>query len=154
MYLGEGNEVCFMRTKETEEKESKRCVFPFTFKGESYNNCTKDHSSNGAEWCATDVNDNGEVVFGEWGDCDRDAISCFVLRSSEKRIQPGRPSPAGNSFTVLQFYSLTSLNVNVAQHRGAAGGNVAKLGTEGNLLSGKSVSEGGRREKKRKFWNG
>jgi hypothetical protein len=99
IYLGEGKEVCFMSTKDSEEKESKRCVFPFSFKGKSYVDCTKDHSSNGAEWCATEVNKNGEVVFGQWGDCDRDAISCFVLGSSENRIQPGRPSPAGNSFT-------------------------------------------------------
>jgi hypothetical protein len=97
----EGKEVCFISTKDTEEKKAKRCVFPFSFKGKSYVDCTKDHSSNGAEWCATEVNKNGEVETGQWGDCDREAVSCFVIGASENRIQPGRPPVAGTLIWVL-----------------------------------------------------
>ena len=46
------------------------CVFPFIYKGVSYNSCTKAESSNGAPWCATKVDSNGEAVNGAWEDCD------------------------------------------------------------------------------------
>jgi len=46
------------------------CIFPFSYKGETYNSCTKAESSNGVAWCATEVDDNGEVVNNKWEDCD------------------------------------------------------------------------------------
>ena len=30
----------------------KNCVFPFKYKGKTYNECTTDHSDNGKPWCA------------------------------------------------------------------------------------------------------
>ena len=66
----EQNKVCFINTLASEERGPKRCVFPFAYKGKSYLRCTADHSSNGKEWCATEVRPDGEVVQGQWGDCD------------------------------------------------------------------------------------
>ena len=66
--------------------QKKDCVFPFTYKGVSYNKCTDVGSDNGATWCATEVRDkkdnvrhgddvfaqvdvDGEVVKNTWQDC-------------------------------------------------------------------------------------
>ena len=45
------------------------CVFPFKFKGKTYNKCTKAESVNGMPWCATKVDRSGKVVNGKWDDC-------------------------------------------------------------------------------------
>ena len=50
--------------------QGKDCIFPFNYKGETYNSCTKAESSNGAAWCATEVDTTGEVVNNKWQDCD------------------------------------------------------------------------------------
>jgi len=49
-------------------------VFPFQYKGVLYQRCTSDHSTNGAQWCATSVARDGSVITGEWGDCDFDNV--------------------------------------------------------------------------------
>ena len=52
------------------------CVFPFTYSGEIFNTCTRKNSQNGKPWCATAVNElNGEVMRGQWGDCDKSCIA-------------------------------------------------------------------------------
>lgn len=63
-------EQCFVSTIETQKSPSKRCVFPFEYKGVLYQRCTSDHSTNGKQWCATSVTREGAVIVGEWGDCD------------------------------------------------------------------------------------
>ena len=45
-------------------------MFPFTFKGETHNKCTTSGSDNGAAWCATEVDSEGEVVRNKWEDCE------------------------------------------------------------------------------------
>ena len=60
---GNTNGECWTVKKE-------RCIFPFTYKGLTHNSCTKADSENGAYWCATEVQSNGEVVNGKWEDCD------------------------------------------------------------------------------------
>jgi len=50
-------------------KKDKPCVFPFTYKGEVYNQCTQFDSENGAYWCATKVDRTGKVVRNAWEDC-------------------------------------------------------------------------------------
>ena len=46
-------------------------MFPFTYKGKIFNKCTKDDSENGIEWCATKVDDEGNVVKNAWKDCEQ-----------------------------------------------------------------------------------
>merc|ERR1712154_294074 len=43
------------------------CVFPFTYKGVSYSQCTYADSS--LPWCATATDSSGAVVTNNWGDC-------------------------------------------------------------------------------------
>ena len=47
------------------------CVFPFKYKGTTYTTCTQAESSNGAAWCATEVDTEGVVVNNKWQDCDQ-----------------------------------------------------------------------------------
>ena len=51
--------------------------------GKTYVDCTSDHSSNEAEWCATEVKSDGEVVSGQWGDCDRKSLTCLTIGKSK-----------------------------------------------------------------------
>merc|ERR1712110_321975 len=52
------------------EKE-KPCIFPFKFKGKTYNQCTTDESENGKPRCAYRVNKQGKVRNGKWAECNR-----------------------------------------------------------------------------------
>ena len=96
--------MCFVNTIPSEDKDSKRCIFPFSFEGKTYIDCTADHSSNEAEWCATEVKSNGEVVRGQWGDCDKKSLTCLTIgagtpprkpapQPAAPRINPPRPAP-------------------------------------------------------------
>jgi len=44
------------------------CIFPFKYRGVTYNNCTKARHSK--HWCSYKVNKQGEHVTGFWGLCD------------------------------------------------------------------------------------
>ena len=75
-------------------------MFPFTFKGKTYLRCTADESVNAKEWCATEVDAQGEVITGQWGDCDFNNIKCFSLgggpaagASSAQPQRVSRPPP-------------------------------------------------------------
>ena len=45
------------------------CIFPFTYKDEVHNSCIQKGDT---FWCATDVNEQNEVIDGFWGKCDVD----------------------------------------------------------------------------------
>eukprot|EP00092_Neocalanus_flemingeri_P010643 GFUD01011465.1.p1 GENE.GFUD01011465.1~~GFUD01011465.1.p1 ORF type:complete len:777 (+),score=122.67 GFUD01011465.1:174-2504(+) len=96
-------EQCFVSTIETATEPSKRCVFPFQYKGSLYQRCTSDHSTNGEQWCATSVTRDGSVIVGEWGDCDFANIECRVLPPEPS----SRPIPPPDS-SVLSPGSLLS----------------------------------------------
>ena len=48
--------------------EGDSCIFPFTYKGVTYQSCTKTDSVEA--WCATEVTSSGKVVTNKWGDCE------------------------------------------------------------------------------------
>ena len=89
-----GNQLCFINTLPSDTKEARRCIFPFSYKGKTYIDCTADHSSNGAEWCATQVDSDGEVINKQWGDCDKKSLSCLTLGAGSLGSAPeSRPEP-------------------------------------------------------------
>jgi len=92
-------EQCFVSTIGTKESPSRRCVFPFEYKGTVYQRCTSDHSANEEQWCATSVARDGSVIIGEWGDCDFANIECRTLPPlPQPRPQgpPEAPRPSSN----------------------------------------------------------
>lgn len=52
--------------------EFKRCVFPFVFKGTSYNGCTTQDDPDGLEWCSVKTDARGHHITGQgyWGYCN------------------------------------------------------------------------------------
>ena len=81
---------CFVSTVQTENKDSRRCVFPFIYKGKKYNSCTAEASSNGKPWCATEVRGDGQVISGKWGDCDFTSCSGEVTKQQDLPRPPPR----------------------------------------------------------------
>ena len=45
------------------------CVFPWKFKGKTYNLCTMDWEIDQRPWCATKVDENGDVFSTNFGYC-------------------------------------------------------------------------------------
>ena len=45
-----------------------KCKFPFTFASQRYEKCTNEGGI-GTFWCATEVDDLGEMIPGKWGIC-------------------------------------------------------------------------------------
>merc|ERR1711976_737248 len=45
------------------------CIFPFTFKGNTYYSCTEADSA-GEPWCAYNVDNNGVAITGQWANCN------------------------------------------------------------------------------------
>ena len=82
---------------------SKPCLFPSSFKGKTYLDCTSDHSSNEAEWCATEVKSDGEVVRGQWGDCDKKSLTCLTIGAGAlgKSSAPKSPAPRPSAPRVI-----------------------------------------------------
>jgi len=58
-----------LRQCDCQTVQGSQCIFPFTYKGVTHNSCTKVDSDNGAAWCATELQPNGEVVNNKWEDC-------------------------------------------------------------------------------------
>ena len=91
---------CVISTVQTETKDSRRCVFPFEYKGKVYLKCTSDHSSNNREWCGTEVKASGEVVDGKWGDCDKESVVCYTTKVVVEKESIGSVAPtAGRAQT-------------------------------------------------------
>lgn len=59
-----------LRKCECKTAQGLSCVFPFKYRGLEYNACTDVGSENEAVWCATEVDNNGEVIKNTWQDCD------------------------------------------------------------------------------------
>ena len=44
------------------------CVFPFTYRGNTYNECTTVDEPE--PWCSTETTDDGSFISGEWASCN------------------------------------------------------------------------------------
>ena len=51
---------------------NKPCIFPFMWRGETYNECPIDPDDSNQRWCSTKVDLNGKHITGEghWGHCN------------------------------------------------------------------------------------
>mmetsp|Transcript_130014 Transcript_130014/g.277693 ORF Transcript_130014/g.277693 Transcript_130014/m.277693 type:complete len:671 (-) Transcript_130014:65-2077(-) len=65
-----------------------QCVFPFTYKGIVYHQCTKDGHTD--FWCATSVNEEREA--GKWGSCS-DSLQCVGSAVECVTIGPAGAGP-------------------------------------------------------------
>jgi len=74
---GDCNNDCFKVSSctTTVNRRNRKCILPFSYKGSTYSSCTTDHTTNGKAWCATKVDNQGNVVEGSWGDCNDDCFS-------------------------------------------------------------------------------
>ena len=62
--------------------KSEPCIFPFKYGGQTFNRCTSTDAQPGSVWCATEVDDKGEVIDGRWGNCDTGCPGASELESS------------------------------------------------------------------------
>lgn len=93
------------------------CVFPFVYDGNDYDSCTSVDAAEGAVWCATQVDSNGTVLDGRWGDC---SVGCPGARRecNEKRfsiivgkcINPAVPGAIPNWFGAPPYRLLEPTN--------------------------------------------
>merc|ERR1719424_2384179 len=49
-------------------KSGDQCVFPFQYKDKTYNSCTTEDKN--IKWCYTQVDSDGNGVYGKWGECE------------------------------------------------------------------------------------
>merc|ERR1712128_152919 len=66
------NEACFVEKAKSSEcltSLGSKCIFPFEYEGQTYNQCTTQGSENAQAWCATKVDSSGVVVRNFWEDC-------------------------------------------------------------------------------------
>merc|ERR1712080_695598 len=69
------------------------CIFPFTFKGKKYNECTYEKGDN-TPWCSTKVDANGKHVSAQkqWGYCGEDCPipentdECRTIGGSKRNV--------------------------------------------------------------------
>ena len=58
------------------------CVFPFTYDGVEYYQCTYKNSP--TPWCATKLDPNGTVIVNNWGDCANTQTSACPVEDLTK----------------------------------------------------------------------
>ena len=67
---------CFTESRPNSRDPNLPCIFPFRYKGVSYNTCTLagNTPSETKPWCSTFIDDDGDHVSGEghWGNCGPD----------------------------------------------------------------------------------
>ena len=73
--------ICFILVRCTTTRYQKvyNCVFPFIYKGKTYENCTADHSDNGKAWCAFYIKPGSVVPHYRQGDCNSDCPGEGIL---------------------------------------------------------------------------
>merc|ERR1711953_1285069 len=68
------------------------CVFPFTYGGLQYHQCT--YADSPLPWCATATQADGSVITNSWGDCDVSSSSTFC--QAESLVLSSCSTPAGD----------------------------------------------------------
>ena len=62
------------------------CVFPFEFEGTTYHSCSWE---DGTRWCSTKVDENGQHLKGNWGNCESNCpMGCHVLEQRTGKFKP------------------------------------------------------------------
>ena len=71
----------------TNDDPGKPCIFPFTYLGVTHSECTvANNGRNGGNlWCATEVDENGNVVDYKWGTCGANCIP-GIIDSNDKSL--------------------------------------------------------------------
>ncbi len=62
--------MCLTAACKTAGTKPEPCVFPFKYGGQTFNRCTSTDAEAGSVWCATEVDEKGEVIDNRWGNCD------------------------------------------------------------------------------------
>merc|ERR1712048_1266675 len=96
-------QACFEEGCKTAGSEGvgagKKCRFPFTFEGKTYNECTT-AGNDDTLWCATMTDSSGLMLNGQWGNCE-EACSTSTATGSTSTDQVGKDSlnksPNGSS---------------------------------------------------------
>jgi hypothetical protein len=71
------NECCFV--KEVQSNITKKCIFPFNFKGLKHHGCIADDEFARKFWCATDYDGDESRIIGSWGHCGQ---GCYIEPSN------------------------------------------------------------------------
>ena len=104
---GDCQQGCFQNDNCRTEK-GLTCKFPFKFRGKNYDKCTTDFSANRKAWCATEVNSNGEVIDGQWDDCQSTCQGSS--KSGKSSIYLYRIFPKSSSASILNLTFELGLN--------------------------------------------
>ena len=78
-------------------EDGRICLFPFSYQGTHYTDCTVDDDPDGRKWCSTKVDSDGDHVQnqGQWGYC---IDQCQRLESFSKEVNnKGKYKPGGTS---------------------------------------------------------
>ena len=60
---------CVINGGDGGDEPGKQCIFPFSYKGITYTECTT-YENNGIPWCSTEVDTTGNYIDGKWGNCN------------------------------------------------------------------------------------
>lgn len=92
-------------TTSTSVDPNNACVFPFKYKGRTFNGCTTNDDLLGRAWCATSRDRDGQLEKGKWGYCSRpNSKACISTPNSatdhgkkDKSIHKNDPRSAPRS---------------------------------------------------------
>jgi len=77
------------------------CVFPFSYKGVEYYQCT--YADSPTPWCATQVDSAGVVVTNKWGDCETGSLSSCQTETIDVPTCTTESGPYANAACVFPF---------------------------------------------------
>ncbi len=69
-----------------------RCVFPFSFRGVTYNECILVGATDGVPWCSTQIDGSGEHVRGTWAHCGTSCPGSGGAPAATQATRRPRPS--------------------------------------------------------------